>query len=119
MISYIFWLIVVVFFSHKVLPNNVRLHKVLPGELLFSWDPVNNHCESATYYLINASNCGNCPTTSINQTFVTCDIHLIGDLCEFTVQTLICNFPGIRGASVYASLKGIILLIFITVIIIL
>lgn len=73
--------------------------------MTFTWDLVSNDCEPIAY-LINASNCGNC-TTPIYETLVTCtEIHPNGELCEFAVHTLLCNFIGTKSLTLNVILKG-------------
>ena len=75
-------------------------------KLLFTWNPVVNDCQFTTY-LINATNCGKCQLTGVNETFVTCiETNLNGDQCIFSVQTQVCNITGIKSVSANATLNG-------------
>ena len=58
--------------------------------LVFSWNSSFSNC-SAIHYNILASNCGSCPTTT-NHTTATCtDVSTDGSVCNFTVQTIVCE----------------------------
>ena len=65
-------------------------------------------CDSVFYNIIS-SNCGRCPRATTNTT-VTCTNVVVltsGQVCTFTVQTVVCgNLTGNMSHPVYVILKG-------------
>ena len=59
-------------------------------QIKFRWTPIATECPDI-HYVINASNCGNCPTTT-NHTTVTCtDVPSDGNICTFALKTQVCS----------------------------
>ena len=68
----------------------ISLVNVVSKQLIFGWSPIALECPDI-HYKINASNCGNCPTTT-NHTTVTCtNVPTNGNTCTFAVQTIVCR----------------------------
>ena len=93
-------------------PDNVHLDDVDLHRLNFRWDPVPSDCPSIDYK-ITATNCGVCPSATVNAA-VTCvindliEVNRINNSCTLSVQSVVCG--GIVGDSsntVTAILRGI------------
>ena len=64
------------------------------NSLYFWWNSsmFSYYSASTVNYEILASNCGRCPTTRINHTYVVCtDVPIDGEICNFTVETYVCG----------------------------
>ena len=74
-------------------PKNISLSRIQNGEVQFTWDPVASSCPSV-HYLINASDCGECPlyTDSANLTcYVELGILRTDQVCTLSIQTILCG----------------------------
>ena len=58
--------------------------------LTFTWRLLVPRCRDI-HYIILASNCGGCPTTTKNTTVTCTDVPTDGSVCTFTVQTVVCG----------------------------
>lgn len=82
-------------------PSNLHVSHIDIGliQLTFTWSPVSRNYTHS--YNIQASNCGNCPT-STNHTYATCkNVPTNGNTCIFAIWTVICDdVVGNKSASV-------------------
>ena len=87
-------------------PNNIHLDSVSSGQLNFSWSPLDSNCPGTVYH-INATQCGQCPS-STNKTFVSCiAVNTSDDACLFTVQSEVCGHTSSsHGELLMVVLKG-------------
>ena len=72
------------------------------GQFMFSWSPVSSNC-STVHFSINASNCGNCPTTTNHTNVTRTDVPTSGGVCSFAIQILVCGGSYNSSNVVYIS----------------
>ena len=79
--------------GHLSPPNKLFINSAnfVSRRLTFSWSPVAPDCPDI-HYIILASTCGSCPTTT-NHTNVTCtDVPTENSVCTFAIiQTVLCG----------------------------
>jgi hypothetical protein len=76
------------------------------NQLLFRWESVAPSCE-AVRYLINASNCGHFPNTTVTCTGFSLDMYNQLEVCVLSVLTVVCdNITGNESRSVQVTLRG-------------
>ena len=86
-------------------PINVELQSVNRSMLTFTWDPVAPSCP-AIHYVINATNCGTCPTAT-NSTFITCTNPHLEAVCNLDVQSVVCDsLVGRTAGSIQVMIRG-------------
>ena len=71
-------------------PPNISNVDYSSRELTLSWSPVAPDCP-AIHYIILASNCGSCPTTTSHNALTCTDVPTDGSMCTFAVQTVVCG----------------------------
>lgn len=90
-------------------PSDIWLKEIMPGQLTFAWKLVDNNCRrSPSVYQVTSYNCGKCDVVQVNE-IATCTcvgVRTNGTLCEFSVQTAVCNITGSQISTVNISLKG-------------
>ena len=102
-------------------PSNIMLSKINSSHLTFTWNSVSPDCQ-AVHYLINATDCGQCPRTtscaitcptSTDTNSVLCDIDintlttglLSLETCAVIIQPVVCgNVAGNSSILVYIIL---------------
>ena len=93
-------------------PGSIELSHITNGHMTFIWEPINRSCPAVSY-LVNASDCGECPsvTTSAN---ITCYTGSLGreQVCAISVQTVLCgNIIGNHGEISRFILRGSFIII--------
>ena len=87
-------------------PSNIHLDSVSSRQLNFGWSLIDGNCPGIVYH-INATQCGQCPS-STNETFISCIAENTNDdICLFTVQSEVCgHISSSHGELVKVILKG-------------
>ena len=86
-------------------PENISLSGVNSTHLNFTWNPVISHCDSI-YYVLNTTNCGSCPVTSMISEMTCKGIVLDGRTCHVLVKAIVCNIHGSFSQRFSLALKG-------------
>ena len=77
-------------------------------QITFNWSQVLTHCStSEARYVINATNCGSCPTNSSDTTATCTDIPTDGSKCSFAVQAVVCGYSDSKYYSINVRLPHI------------
>ena len=90
-------------------PTSIQLASIHNGELVFTWNAVNN-CPSISYLMLATDGCFTCPnstnTTSANCT--TAGLSLTNDVtnCTFSVQSEVCGYISNLSDTILITLKG-------------
>lgn len=106
-------------------PNIIILDHIRRAEITFSWSNVEHDGCSSFHYAVNGDNCGTCfplSTTTNSSTCTNLSSILLSEnnICNFTVQSVVCDDTVGDSNHAFLLLKGILLLcVSLTVIIIL
>ena len=88
-------------------PRNINLMYANKHKLVFTWESSCLGCP-AVQYIINASNCGECPATTAENT-LTCNVSLTATLqtCTLTIKSLVLeNYIGSASETALVAVKG-------------
>lgn len=91
-------------------PTNLTLNNINGSIMTFSWNVVMPEACNEIHYVINATNCGMCSSTTL--TSASCQDFAISDVsvCEFALRTVYCvDITGPMSNTTAVILKGTII----------
>lgn len=89
-------------------PKDVSVADVKQNQLAFVWSSSSRNCPALRYNIL-ASNCGTCPSTTVETTATCEDLLLSSDAkqCTFSVQSVVCgDILSNQSDIVTVNLKG-------------
>ena len=93
-------------------PRQIYLDSIGPNAILFSWSVVEHEGCPIFHYNVDTANCGTCyPSTTTSNTsnctnFRDVTVSNVNNMCNFTVQSVICgNITG-NMSYILVNLKG-------------